>query len=160
MLWWWLAWFPHFYSDFPWPYCGYFFQIFCITQKLHNCNYLANRLGGPTNFFSHAEQDKIFFDFIFKWTFSLWYLAIYWLEKVLSQCSHCIRFCWFSIKSSTALEVSNTPVLIVVKSVFFFFTTLLLVPSVFEVSRFSVLFKFTLFRKVTISYRYLFFVVC
>ena len=112
--------------------------------KLHNCNYLANRLGGPTNFFSHAEQDKIFFDFIFKCTFSLWYLAIYWLEKVLSQCSHCIRFCWFSIKSSTALEVSNTPVLIVVKSVFFFFTTLLLVPSVFEVSRFNVLFKFTL----------------
>ena len=120
-----------------------FFQIFCTTQKLHNCNYLANRLGGPTNFFSHAEQDKIFFDFIFKWTFSLWYLAIYWLEKVLSQCSHCIRFCWFSIKSSTALEVSNTPVLIVVKSVFFFFTTLLLVPSLFDVSRFNVLFKFT-----------------
>ena len=22
MLWWWLAWFPYFFSDCPWPYCA------------------------------------------------------------------------------------------------------------------------------------------
>ena len=39
MLWWWLAWFPYFYLDFPWPYFESEFCLFVLDIKITIIDY-------------------------------------------------------------------------------------------------------------------------